>query len=342
MNNDLKVSILVPVYGVERFIARCAESLFKQTYENIEYVFVNDCTKDGSISVLKETMRKFPERASQVRIINHERNKGLAAARNTAIAIATGDFVMHVDSDDYVDEHIVEKAVMKQRKNDADIVVIDFKRSYPGFSKIFHYSVFDNAKDYCLSVLARNNSNSIWAKLIRRSLYTNYDISCKEGCNQGEDFQVVPRLLYNAKVVVNLQEPLYFYDCSNVDSYTNNFSKNKHDQNWMSMNIVRNYFIDKGNEYIDAVCKGRLRQLVDDLIISAKTSGPTVSCYYEYAVKELSCIGRKYWKEVPLTKRVILLLSNHFTLMKVYTLSSRLLRHTALKLKSKIQKSFSR
>lgn len=342
MNNDLKVSILVPVYGVERFIARCAESLFRQTYENIEYVFVNDCTKDGSISVLRETMRRFPERASQVRIINHETNRGLAAARNTAVAAATGDFVMHVDSDDYVDLRIVEKAVGKQLEKDADVVVIDFKRSYPGFSKIFRYSVFDNAKDYCLSVLARNNSNSIWAKLIRRSLYTSYGISCKEGCNQGEDFQVVPRLLYNAKVVVNLQEPLYFYDCSNVGSYTNNFSKSKHDQNWVSMNIVRDYFIDKGDEYVAGVCKGRVRQLVDDLIISAKTSGDTSTYYYNWAIKELSTIDKKYWQAVPLPKRITLLLANHFLLMKAYTLVSRALRQSALKIKDSIQKLFSR
>ncbi|WP_303175562.1 glycosyltransferase family 2 protein [Paraprevotella xylaniphila] len=339
---NIKVSILVPVYGVEKYIARCAESIFRQTYENIEYVFVNDCTKDNSIFVLKKVLQKYPKRESCVRIINHETNRGLAAARNTAVAAATGEFVMHVDSDDYVDSRIVEKAVEKQIEKDADIVVIDFKRAYPQYTTIVRYSSFEDVKDYCLAVLARHNSNSIWAKLIRRILYTNYDINCKEGYNQGEDFQVVPRLLYNAKVIVNLREPLYFYDCSNIGSYTNNFSKNKHDQNWESMNVVRNYFIDKGNEYVDAVNKGIVRQLVDDLIVSAKTSGQTVGCYYEYAVKELSYINRKYWKAVPLTKRVILLLANHFYLMKAYTLFSRLLRQTTLKLKFQIQQHFSK
>lgn len=337
MNNP-KVSILIPVYGVEKFIARCAESLFRQTYQNLEYVFVNDFTKDRSIAILEETIKKYPERAKQVIIVNHEKNRGLAAARNTAVAAATGEFVMHVDSDDYVDGRIVEKAVKRQTENDADIVVIDFVRAYPGYNKVFHYSSFEKPKDYCLTVLARNNSNSIWAKLIRRSLYTNYGIKCEEGCNQGEDFQVVPRLLYHAKAIINLQEPLYFYDCSNVSSYTNNFSVSKHSQNWISMDIVRGYFADKGSEYADAVNEGRLKQLVDDLIVSAKTKGETAMCYYKFAVEEISGIDKKYWKAVPLPKRIILMLLNHYAIMKTYILTSRVLRQTALKLKSHIQK----
>ena len=75
----LKVSILVPVYGVEQYIEKCARSLFEQTYSDIEYVFVNDCTKDDSIGVLKRVLEKYPQRMQQVRIINHEKNMGLGA-----------------------------------------------------------------------------------------------------------------------------------------------------------------------------------------------------------------------------------------------------------------------
>ena len=148
MNSDMKVSILVPIYGVERFIERCAISLFEQTYHNIEYIFVNDCTKDKSISVLENIIERFPQRKPFVKIINHKHNKGLAGARNTAVESATGDFIMHVDSDDYVDKEIVAKAVLKQQENNADIVVIDFKKAYPSFSKVVNYSSFDDTKDY--------------------------------------------------------------------------------------------------------------------------------------------------------------------------------------------------
>ena len=97
-----KVSILVPIYGVERFIERCARSLFEQTYPNIEYVFVNDCTADRSVEILKELVEDYPGRKDAVKIISHEKNRGLAAARNTALENATGVFICHVDSDDWV------------------------------------------------------------------------------------------------------------------------------------------------------------------------------------------------------------------------------------------------
>lgn len=336
MNSDMKVSILVPIYGVERFIERCAISLFEQTYHNIEYIFVNDCTKDKSISVLENIIERFPQRKPFVKIISHKHNKGLAGARNTAVESATGDFIMHVDSDDYVDKEIVAKAVLKQQENNADIVVIDFIKAYPSFSKVVNYSSFDDTKDYCLTVLARKNSNSIWAKLIRRSLYVDNSIKCIEGCNQGEDFQIVPLLLYYAKRIVNLTEPLYYYDCSNEGAYSNSFTISKHDQNWESMNVVKSFFENKGSDYKYAVDCGRLRQIADDFIISAKTSREVSKCYYKYARAQLKCIDPNCRANVALGKRLVLAFSSNYRIMKFYALSMRWMRHNFLMFKSRL------
>ena len=336
MNKDnYLVSICVPVYGVEKYIERCAVSLFEQTYQNIEYIFVNDCTPDNSIEILKVVLQRYPNRMQQVRIIDHKHNKGLAGARNTAVKEAAGDFIMHVDSDDYVDCQIVEKAINKQKEKDADIVIIDFIRRYPKYEQIFKYSSFRDSKLYCLNVLARKDSNSIWAKLIRRSLYIDNNIECKEGCNQGEDFQVVPKLLYHANIIINLNLPLYFYDCINQNSYTNNFSATKLKQNWESMDIVRDYFANKEKEYLYAIQNGRVMQLADDFIVSAKTSGEVSITYYKYALNELSEIKHEHWKSLPISKRTILYISNNFQIMKLYILATRFLRKAVLKLVSK-------
>ena len=104
-----KVSICVPIYGVEQYIERCVRSLFEQTYENIQYIFVNDCTKDKSIEILQQLLVQYPHRESQVHIITHDRNRGLGAARNTAVDAATGEFLFHVDSDDYIDVTTIDK-----------------------------------------------------------------------------------------------------------------------------------------------------------------------------------------------------------------------------------------
>ena len=102
-----KVSILVPIYGTEKYIEKCARSLFEQTYDNIEYIFVNDCTKDASVEILKKTIEDYPQRKSQVTIISHNTNKGLAASRLTAFEHSTGAYLWCVDSDDYADVQAV-------------------------------------------------------------------------------------------------------------------------------------------------------------------------------------------------------------------------------------------
>ena len=116
------VSILVPIYKVEKYIERCAISLFEQTYDNIEYIFVDDCSPDNSVSILKEVMERYPQRKNRVRILQHEKNRGLSAARNTAINAASGLFISHVDSDDYLDPDAIKLLVEKQLETGADIV----------------------------------------------------------------------------------------------------------------------------------------------------------------------------------------------------------------------------
>lgn len=106
MNNSCKVSILVsilvPIYGTEKYIERCTRSLFEQSYSNIEFVFVNDYTPDRSVEILKSILEKYPQQKSNTKIISHDKNRGVAAARNTLLDNATGDYVMWVDSDDYI------------------------------------------------------------------------------------------------------------------------------------------------------------------------------------------------------------------------------------------------
>ena len=118
----MKVSILVPVYNVEKYFARCLETLFSQTYSGIEYVFVNDCTPDKSMYVLQETLEKYPSRANSVKIIENKQNLGIAIVRNTLLENATGEYVLFVDSDDWIEVDAIEKFVDKALQSNSDIV----------------------------------------------------------------------------------------------------------------------------------------------------------------------------------------------------------------------------
>ena len=96
------VSVIIPIYKVEKYVCRCAETLMQQTLEDVEYIFVDDATPDKSMEVLSTVLAKYPHREEQIHIIHHKKNQGLPAARNSGLRIATGEYVFHCDSDDYV------------------------------------------------------------------------------------------------------------------------------------------------------------------------------------------------------------------------------------------------
>jgi len=144
------VSIIVPVYGVEKHIERCACSLFEQTHKDIEYIFVNDCTLDNSITVLEQVITKhYPEKRNRIKIINKGKNEGLPMARKTGLAYAAGDYVLHVDSDDWLEPDMIGKLYAKAMIDDCDIVYCDFIRfaAPPHCSRaIQQHGLYGNAK----------------------------------------------------------------------------------------------------------------------------------------------------------------------------------------------------
>ncbi len=246
----INVSVLVPVYGVEKYIERCAKSLFEQTYENIEYVFVDDCGADRSIDILKQVVENYPARKTCVRIVRHERNRGLAAARNTAVECAGSDFILHVDSDDYLDLDFVEKLVTKQEENNADIVSSDCVYESLYKKNIIRCSRTMSPQKLALSCIFGNNLINIWGRLIRKSLYVENDICVKEGLNMAEDYQVISRLAFYAKEVDYIEDSFYHYMNTNENSYSLIFNEKKILDQIASRDIVYKFFRDKGEDFV--------------------------------------------------------------------------------------------
>lgn len=248
------VSVCVPVYGVEKYIAKCAESIFRQTYRNLEVIFVDDCTKDRSIEVLQEVISKHPERRESVRIIRHERNQGLAAARETAVAAARGKYLMHVDSDDYIDAETIEECVKAAEENDSDLVRFGMVYEFKNWSRPFVPAPIDDKREYLRRMLQRDVKviHYVCGALYRTSLYKDNDVHCLEGIDFEEDYAVFPRLLYYANKPVVLPKPFYHYVRFNDGSYTNTY-KQKHAD---SVRTIHQYYMDffkDDEEYLRAV-----------------------------------------------------------------------------------------
>lgn len=255
------VSILVPIYKVEKYIKECAISLFEQTYKNIEFIFVNDCTPDDSINILQQIIEEYPDRKRFVRIINHEKNRGLSAARNTAVEAATGEFIMHVDSDDSIDLDTVSRCVDELIKNNADVIVFSFKNVFPNKSSIEHNVIPEDITEYVNKIIRRECVVCVCGGLYRRSLYMNYGIRAIEGLNMGEDYVTKPRLLYNAQKAIYIDEPFYHYRHTNEESYTKNFKEKHIIDLSLALSVLHDYFKNVPNsvDYRDTLRVGTLR-----------------------------------------------------------------------------------
>ena len=268
-----RVSIIVPVYGVEKYIERCAVSLFEQTYPNVEYVFVNDATPDKSIEVLQEVITRYPSRHKDVRIVNHPQNKGLSAARNTGIDNCTGEYIWHVDSDDYIALDAVEKLVKKAEQDKADIVIFDVNVVT---AQGIHVEPVQYAgkTDYIRCLLQHTEKCAHWNKFYRKSLLDQTGIRSDERIRLAEDYAVTPRLLHEAQMVSVLHEPLYFYETTNQTSYVHNLKRTAIESEYLADSILTDWFshVEDREKYRDVISVLPQRSMVS-LIKNADASG---------------------------------------------------------------------
>lgn len=161
----MKVSVIVPIYKVEKFIVKCAESLLSQTLEDVEFIFVDDASPDNSIKLLKDSIKKFPQRKGQVKIITHEQNKGLPAARNTGLSIASGDYIFHCDSDDFVDADMLETFYNAAKTDDVDIIWCDWYLSFEHNERYMKQPSYSSPMDALKGMLSGAMKFTVWTNL---------------------------------------------------------------------------------------------------------------------------------------------------------------------------------
>lgn len=222
MNDDdsIKVSVCIPIYGVERYIGKCVRSLMEQSMKDgIEFIFVNDCTKDRSIEILESIIEEFPERKKQIKILHHPENIGLPSARNTALKHAVGDYILHCDGDDWVEPEMCDLMYEKARETDADIVGCGFYENYLNKEITviddFDLSPLDGLKRF---LTMRNMHFNVWQRLVKKSLYIDNGILFNPGFNMGEDCYANFMLHLNAKKLSTVKKPLYHYRLTNNTS----------------------------------------------------------------------------------------------------------------------------
>ena len=218
------MSVIIPVYGVEKFISHCVDSLMIQTMrEGVEYIFVDDASRDASMERLKFVLSKYPERASQVKILVHERNMGLPAARNTGLSQAKGEYIFHCDSDDFVESEMLEELYGKAKEEDADIVWCDWYLTFGSTERYMKQPDCNSPEDALKAMLGGAMKFNVWNKLVRRSLYTDNAIVFPFGYGMGEDMTMMMLFTYAQKVVY-FPKAFYHYVKTNTAAFSQTYS----------------------------------------------------------------------------------------------------------------------
>lgn len=292
-----KVSVIIPVYGVEKYIERCARSLFEQTLDDIEYIFVDDCSPDKSIEILERIIEEYrPRFAGERKVVRIERmltNSGLAAVRKHGIQFCTGDYVIHCDSDDWVDTDMYRLMYEEAKHNDADIVMCGYKVTdgMRIFNECYHQQT--NKTKLLSSILTMHESWSVWNKMCKRSLYDN-DIVYPT-LAMGEDMVLTTQLVLSAQRIAVVNKALYNY-FYNPNSITNVQSESSRYKHWKdsaeNAKIVFSIFKKKGLEHEYANELGYLKflqkELAGDLARKKKYSKEWLEMFQEINWKTFS------------------------------------------------------
>lgn len=221
MFNQPKITVIVLIYNVEQYIEKCIESLYNQSLDLIEYIFIDDCSTDNSINILKRIMDNYPYRAANSIIITNKTNQGQAKSRINGIINAHGKYVIFCDSDDFVAYNAYQDMYDYIELTKNDIIACDFYRVYSHSKSDELYLGNDTPHDWIKSILLSKKMGALWCHLIRRDLFA--DLISPKG-NIMEDTVILTQCLIKSKKVSTYNKPLYFYNYRE-NSISNNVDK---------------------------------------------------------------------------------------------------------------------
>ena len=295
------VSILVPIYNAERYIERCVRSLFEQTYENLEFVFVDDCSPDASISILHDIISEYPARKNRMKLVRNDRNRGASASKNIAIENATGEFVCFVDSDDWMELNAIELLVSQQVKTGADVV----------WGQLLMHTDNEviplveppyNSKDEWITCYCRLTPGLVMTnsrRIISRDLLNRHRIRSIDGYNYAEDKLLMTQVAYYAHGFSTIDDFIYHYNRQNDFSATARqdsvFNTDVFRQESGSIEQIVLFFSDKEKGYYEEVGRARMRYLKVALDRAVRHSSRTG---FKLVVGQIESSDPAFWSEI--------------------------------------------
>lgn len=277
------VSVVVPVYNVEKYLDRCVTSITNQTYSTLEIILVDDGSTDSSSQVCDQ----WQEKDFRIRVV-HQENRGLPGARETGVQIASGTYVMFVDSDDWIADRLVELAVERAIADNTDVVYFDFNR-VSDISDISVHAAKDNFPDKKIAsgseslemLLDGSLGWNIWRLFIKKKIFNYSDFTFPVGIMMGEDLGIFFQVLGHAEKVSFLPFSLYYY-YNRSDSSVNMINEKTRDKTMRDLMFVYNSleaYIKEDYPNLERKCKALIiTQLFSSLteMLKKHETGPMV------------------------------------------------------------------
>lgn len=211
---SVKVSVGIAVYNVQDYIEKCARSLFSQTLQEVEFVFVDDCSQDDSIKILRQTLADYPQRQAQVKIVAHSLNKGPMRARKTAMAEFTGKYMIFCDSDDWIEPDMLLKMYEKAEKTSADVVHCGYNIWYTDKKIKRNCEIADvcDYKTFMKMIYQADISPFLVVFMFKRSALQCRNFYLPDWLFFSEDLLLIIQMLRQCRSVACCTEGLYYYN----------------------------------------------------------------------------------------------------------------------------------
>ncbi len=300
-----KVSVVIPIFNVEKYIERCARSLFEQTLDDIEYIFIDDCSPDQSIKLLESILAEYPDRISQTKIIRLAQNIGAANVRKEGIMLATGEYIIQCDSDDWVERDMYELMYSKAISDNLDMVICDIYNKSNKYNT--QSALHKDKKSLIFELLAGNRECVLWNKLVKRTVFNNNIIF--PTAHLAEDYALTPQMVYYSNSIGYIDKALYHY-CLNSGSITEDISNEKVlqkvSQHAENVQLIFDFFQREAfilPDYVAAVMKWRCRFWLTPIIGTDEGYKLWKNMY-----PELNRTFLRY-KEIPFRKKINFVLS---------------------------------
>ncbi|MDD7128281.1 MAG: glycosyltransferase family 2 protein, partial [Prevotella sp.] len=233
------VSIIVPIYKVEDYIRECIDSILAQTYPYFELILVDDGSPDNCGRICDD----YAKGDNRIKVV-HKVNGGISSARNAGLEVAKGEWIMHVDGDDWIEPDMIESLIEAAQVTGADLVFGDFMKYGPsaGYNKL---PTWGSDKKKSMSNYLAYTMTTIWGSIARRSLYADHSLKSPEVISYCEDFHLIVRLCHFAKKVVNVHRPFYHYRYRPTSIMSNMSRKTEADEQWAYQDTIR-FFKEQG------------------------------------------------------------------------------------------------